>query len=206
MRAGAAGAAGLLLVGCKQEGGAADGGGADAAAPADADPLAPDASPCPGTEANIEGPFYTPGAPEDVDLVEDGEPGVRLNLSGRVFGNGTCGPLAGAIVDIWHCDDAGAYDDVGFAHRGVIVCDDQGRYSLRTIIPGHYLNGATYRPAHVHAKVGATGHRLLTTQLYFEGDPYNEGDPFILPSLIMPLTDENDGSKTAVFDFVLLPT
>jgi protocatechuate 3,4-dioxygenase beta subunit len=204
MRTGAAGAAGLLLLGCKQDGGAAD-GGADGAAAADADPLAPDASPCPISEANIEGPFYTPGAPEDVDLVEPGEPGVRLTLSGTVSGHAACERLAGAIVDVWHCDDAGAYDDAGFSHRGVLVCDDQGRYSLRTIIPGHYLNGNTYRPAHIHVKVGATGHQLLTTQLYFEGDEFNDGDPFILPSLIMPLTDEADGSRSATFDFVLRP-
>ncbi len=196
------GAAGLLLLGCKEGGG----GAVDAGGTADADPLAPDASPCPTTAVNIEGPFYTPGAPADADLVEDGEPGVRLNLSGRVIGNGTCGPLAGALVDLWHCDDSGAYDEVGFSHRGVVICDDQGRFSFRTIIPGHYLNGAQYRPAHLHAKVSAPGHQLLTTQLYFEGDEYNDIDPFIVASLIMPLADENDGSKTAVFDFVLLPT
>ncbi len=179
-----------------------DGGPVDV----DADPAAPDASACPVTEPNIEGPFYTPDAPPDADLVEDGEDGVRLTLTGRVLGGAGCAPLAGAIVDVWHCDAAGGYDEVGFRHRGILVCDDQGRYSLRTIIPGHYLNGATYRPAHIHVKVGATGHAQLTTQLYFEGDPYNDGDPFIRDSLIMALTEQADGSRSAVFDFVLAPS
>jgi protocatechuate 3,4-dioxygenase beta subunit len=201
LRAGGAGVAGLVLVGCAEQRGAGD-----AAPAADAAGPPADASPCPRTEDNIEGPFYTPGAPPDADLVEPGEPGVRLHLSGRVYGNATCGPLPGAIVDVWHCDDAGAYDEVGYAHRGVLVCGDDGRYTLETIIPGHYLNGAVYRPAHIHVKVGATGHQLLTTQLYFEGDPYNEGDPYIRDSLIMPLVTEDDGSRTAVFDFVLLPS
>ncbi len=50
--------------------------------------------------------------------------------------------------------------------------------------------------------MSAPGHRLLTTQLYFEGDPYNANDEFIEAPLIMKLGDTRDG-KAARFDFVI---
>jgi protocatechuate 3,4-dioxygenase beta subunit len=63
------------------------------------------------------------------------------------------------------------------------------------------LNGDTYRPAHVHVKLRARGHRTRTTQLCFAGDPCNDGDPFIVESLIMQ-TQQRTG-RHAAFDFVL---
>jgi hypothetical protein len=42
----------------------------------------------------------------------------------------------------------------------------------------------------------------LTTQLYFEGDPYIKTDPFVRPSLIIPLTQIND-VWYGTFDIVL---
>ena len=54
-------------------------------------------------------------------------------------------------------------------------------------------------------KLSVAGHRELTTQLYFDGDPYNQGDGFIEDSLIMPLTRASD-LVTARFDFVLETT
>jgi protocatechuate 3,4-dioxygenase beta subunit len=86
-----------------------------------------------------------------------------------------------------------------------MTTDADGAFELSTIIPGHYLNGSTYRPAHIHVKASAPGYRLLTTQLYFEGDPYNEGDPWIHDSLIMALEDGFEGGKLARYDIVLLP-
>jgi protocatechuate 3,4-dioxygenase beta subunit len=50
--------------------------------------------------------------------------------------------------------------------------------------------------------VSAPGHRLLTTQLYFDGDPYNDTDGLIEAALIMQLRDEA-GGKAASFDFVI---
>ncbi|MBW2737232.1 MAG: hypothetical protein JRH20_33055 [Deltaproteobacteria bacterium] len=79
----------------------------------------------------------------------------------------------------------------------------EGGYRLETIIPGHYLNGAQYRPAHIHVKVAGSNTTLLTTQLYFEGDPYNAIDPWILPPLIMALEARPGDEKLARFNFVL---
>jgi protocatechuate 3,4-dioxygenase beta subunit len=202
------GAAALTWAGCVGDAGGGGGGSADSGAgdPADAGAGGPaDAMPgdCVTTEANIEGPYYKAGAPSRMVLVTEGMPGTRVTLSGRVLAADGCTPLAGATLDVWQADDAGAYDDAGFQLRGVLETADDGSYEILTIVPGHYLNGDTFRPAHIHFKASADGHALLTTQLYFEGDPYNEGDPFILDSLIMATTDNGDGSLSASFDFVL---
>ena len=84
-----------------------------------------------------------------------------------------------------------------------MTADAGGLWELQTIAPGNYLDGGEMRPAHIHVKVRAPGFRTLTTQLYFEGDPFNETDRIILDSLIMPVTENPDGSKSARFEFVL---
>jgi protocatechuate 3,4-dioxygenase beta subunit len=190
------------------------------AAGADADPPAPDAGlqpdgptpQCEETENNIEGPFYLPGAPLREDIADDFLPGgVRLLITGRVlsFAGGACSPLPGALIDVWQADDRGdepAYyynAAEGYRLRGRLRADDNGDYRLSTIVPGHYPNGAQLRPAHIHVKVSAPGHTLLTTQLYFAGDPFNATDPFIHPKLIMTATSDGQGGQLARFDFIL---
>jgi protocatechuate 3,4-dioxygenase beta subunit len=181
--------------------------GGDRESRRDAAPPGPDGTPgaCSATEANIEGPFYKQGAPSRMVLVGEDTPGARLALAGRVLGGPSCQPLAGATVDVWQADAEGAYDTGGFELRGVLESADDGGYEVFTIVPGHYLNGAQYRPAHIHVKVSAPGHQQLTTQLYFAGDPYNDIDPFIRESLIMSPSEQEDGSLSATFDLVLAP-
>ncbi len=153
------------------------------------------------TAANIEGPFYKAGAPHRAVLVDAREPGERLVITGSVLTT-SCEPITGAELDVWHADARGGYDNDGYHLRGKLVTDDRGRFELRTIVPGRYLNGDTYRPAHVHVKLRAASRRTLTTQLYFAGDPYNDRDPFIVESLIMQ-TKLYRTMRRAAFDFVL---
>jgi len=155
---------------------------------------------CAATAPNIEGPFYKPGAPQRARLGRNRR-GVPLVVEGMVR-DADCRPVPGAWLDIWHADGEGAYDNDGFGLRGRLRADGGGRYRLETIIPGHYLNGPTYRPAHIHVKLAAPGFRPLTTQLYFPGDPYNEGDPFILDSLLMDVASRSSRTE-AHFDFAL---
>lgn len=202
----AAGAAGALIAaGCKAvESAALDGPPLPRDAAADRDAVT--AAACDDDTAdNILGPYYKEGAPVRDVLVEDGDPGTRLALAGTVVVAGTCAPVAGATLDVWQADDDAVYDAAGFRFRGKVLTDGTGAWSLRTIIPGHYLNGAQYRPAHIHVRITGPGIAELVTQLYFEGDPYNAIDPFIVPSLIMPVDDDGDGGKRARFDFVLAP-
>ena len=88
--------------------------------------------------------------------------------------------------------------------RGKVRVDGEGAFTFRSVVPGRYLNGATYRPAHVHVKVSAPGHAPLTTQLYFPDDPYNAKDPFIDRSLIMDVS-RSVAAVSAHYDFVLRP-
>jgi len=186
--------------------GGAGGRGAGAGGAGGGGPVA-----CTATADNIEGPYYRPGAPLRSDLTEPGMLGVPIVIRGTVS-TPDCQPIDGAELDVWQADADGGYDNDGvddppndaFVLRGRMVTDAEGRFELHSIIPGHYLNGAQFRPAHIHVSVRAPGFASLTTQLYFEGDPYNEIDPFIIESLIMPLTDEA-GGKAARFDFVLPP-
>jgi protocatechuate 3,4-dioxygenase beta subunit len=201
MRAGAAGAAGFVLSAC-----AADGAGRE--------PRVPDGAPAPTPECletadNVLGPYWIEGAPERSDLTEPGLPGTRLHITGRVLGAGAaaCAPLAGALLDVWHADDrgdapAGYSDATTWRLRGRLYTAADGSYELRTIVPGRYDDGGGFRPAHIHVRVSAPGHRLLTTQLYFDGDPYNDTDPFIDAALIMKPRDQA-GGKAASFDFVI---
>ncbi len=191
----------LILAACGSRSQAAP---RDALAPtphiADDDPV-PFGATCTVTADNIEGPFYKPGAPHRAVLATDRDDGERLVLSGTVRTT-ACEPLANAELDIWHADARGAYDNDGYGLRGKLVTDRLGRWQVKTIVPGRYLNGRRYRPTHIHVKLRAAGQRELTTQLYFAGDPYNDGDDFIVPSLIMA-HEKRDGARRAAYDFVL---
>ncbi len=155
----------------------------------------------PATATNIEGPFYKPGAPHRAVLADRKTRGEPLVLGGSVRST-RCEPIAGAVLELWQADTRGGYDHDGWGLRGTLVTDARGAWRVRTITPGRYLNGRRYRPAHVHVKLRAPGYRELTTQLYFEGDPYNAGDDFIVSSLIMPHRIVDD-VRRAAFDFVL---
>ena len=93
--------------------------------------------------AQTEGPFYTPDTPERRSLLEPGMPGTRLLVSGYVYST-ACQPVPGALLDFWHCDDAGVYDNQGYRLRGHQFADDEGRFELETIVPGLYT-GRTRR-------------------------------------------------------------
>lgn len=155
----------------------------------------------PETEDNIEGPFYKPGAPFRSVLLERGMQGTPLTLSGQVLD--THGhPLKGALLDFWHANDTGVYDNKEFNLRGRIHTDELGRYQLRTIKPKWYGADGDFRPAHIHVKASASKGSVLTTQLYFKDDPYNAVDPWVRPSLILTPQNVADGLQ-ARFDFVL---
>lgn len=155
----------------------------------------------PETENNWEGPFYKPGAPLRSVLLEKGMAGTPLTVTGRVLD--TRGrALKGALLDIWHADHTGTYDNKGFTLRGKLYTDDEGRYTLRTIKPLYYGDPDDKRPAHIHVKASSGNSPILTTQLYFKGDPWNYHDPAVRPSLIMAPRREPDG-LVAKFDFVI---
>jgi protocatechuate 3,4-dioxygenase beta subunit len=152
------------------------------------------------TPAQTEGPYYTPNTPERTSFLEAGMPGTKLIVTGYVLST-DCQPLAQALLDFWHCDDAGVYDNAGYRLRGHQFTDDQGRYYLETILPGVYPG----RTRHIHVKVQAPNQPVLTTQMYFPGEPSNNTDAIFRPDLVMDVQDAADG-KAASFNFVLAIT
>ncbi len=163
-----AGVAGLGLLGC---------GGGDGM-PGDGHDAAPggDGGTCAPTTSDVLGPYYRPGAPSRMTIASATEPGERLILEGVVLGP-DCAPLAGAVIDVWQADQDGRYyEPTGvepYRLRGKLATAADGSWQLATIRPGNYkLDATLWRPAHVHVTVTQPGFRSLTTQLYFEGDPF----------------------------------
>ena len=149
------------------------------------------------TPPQTAGPFYTPNTPLRTSLLESGLVGTRLLLSGQVLST-RCTPVAGALLDFWHTNHAGEYDNEGYTFRGHQFADDQGRFTLETIVPGIYPG----RTRHIHVRVQSPNQPILTTQLYFPGESGNQGDGIFDPALLVTLEDAANG-KEAQFTFVL---
>ncbi|MFB8267599.1 catechol 1,2-dioxygenase [Streptomyces sp. NPDC055955] len=183
-----------------------------------------------GSKGTIEGPYYAPGAPElpaDATLpMRDDEPGTPLLFQGQVTAVGGA-VLAGATVEIWHADDDGLYsrfapDLPEWNLRASVTADDEGSFRINTMQPAPYqipTDGScgkliaaagwhAWRPAHLHLKVSASGHQLITAQLYFRGDEHVADDiaSAVKPELILDPVPAADGMGDVVtHDFVLDP-
>ena len=154
------------------------------------------------TLSQTEGPFYTPDTPLRTNLIEAGIPGEPLVVEGMVLDT-QCRPIPGALLDFWSCDGEGVYDNEGFLLRGHQFADSQGRYRLETIRPTDYRAGMVHRTPHIHVKVQGPGSKLLTTQIYFPGEPLNAEDGIFDKALQVEMVETNEGPQTARFDFVL---
>ncbi len=132
------------------------------------------------TTNDILGPFYRPNAPLRSNMTQKGLKGTRIKLKGKVYGADCKTPLENAMVEIWHCNRKGAYDNDSedFNQRARLMTNKEGEYSFFTIFPGKYLNGALYRPAHIHIRVTEKNSKELISQVYFQGDPHIEKDPW----------------------------
>ncbi|MFD2689018.1 intradiol ring-cleavage dioxygenase [Streptomyces phyllanthi] len=144
-----------------------------------------------------EGPYYLDGALVRKDITE-GKSGVPLTL--RIVVQDTtdsCAPVAGAAVEIWHCDAWGYYSGYTTANpggsapaesedgsdandqtylRGYQIANANGVVKFETIIPGWY----TPRTCHIHVKVHTGGEKEdgtyeggtvnFTGQFFFDDD------------------------------------
>jgi hydroxyquinol 1,2-dioxygenase len=148
------------------------------------------------TETNLQGPVYVPNAPhrsldDRLGVDPEGEP---MFLSGRVLGVNKK-TIANALIEVWQPNSKGLYDifdpsqPVG-NFRGQFHTDQGGNYRFETVVPGGYslpsdgpcgevlrlLGRDTWRAAHLHFKLSATGYTPLTTQIFIDGDPHLDSD------------------------------
>jgi protocatechuate 3,4-dioxygenase beta subunit len=177
-----------------------------------------------GTPQQIEGPYFVDNMPNRSDITTDTsdgtvQEGIPLNLVINVYeadgnysssgssrgGNGSCIPLQGAQVDIWHANPQGIYSGVQqlgtSGHdflRGNQVTDENGTVRFSTVYPGWYEG----RAIHIHVKVrtfeGSNETFEWTSQFYLNNSiseqvhtqpPYNQhGQP--------DMTNEEDGIYT----------
>ena len=81
-----------------------------------------------GHEATIrqtEGPYFKPSSPQRADLVESETKGQLVEITGQVLTR-SCRPVERALVDLWHADEHGEYDNAGIRYRGHIFTDGEG--------------------------------------------------------------------------------
>jgi len=149
------------------------------------------------THRQTAGPFFKPSSPMRASLIEPGIGGTKIIVEGTVL-SVDCKPITRVILDFWQADAQGEYDNTGFRLRGHQLTDDAGRYRLESVVPGIYPG----RTRHFHVNVQAPGQPLLTTQLYFPGEPRNEEDSIFSSKLLMDVRDGGSG-KDATFNFVV---
>jgi protocatechuate 3,4-dioxygenase beta subunit len=172
--------------------------------------LTPSLTQLEGTPQQTEGPYFVDGIPSRSNIRSDTldgsvQEGIPLHLIINVYdvgGNdGSCTPLNGAQVDIWHANSQGVYSGIDEAGtdgknflRGNQVTDDNGTVRFTTIYPGWYEG----RAIHIHDKVRTLGGLEnpieWTSQLYFNNSineqvhqqsPYSNHGP-------VELTNEED--------------
>ena len=140
---------------------------------------------CNLTTDDIAGPYFFEGAPLRTVIAHPDEPGQRLFISGRILQNDCESPISGAMLEVWHPNDAGCYSIVEdcptgnpendyYNLRGKMFSDLNGQYNFETILPGYYEP----RPRHIHIKITTPNEEVLVSQLYFEDDPFCESDPW----------------------------
>jgi protocatechuate 3,4-dioxygenase beta subunit len=145
-------------------------------------------STCSTTPSETAGPFPTksPSSLIKSDITSD-RTGVPFTINITIQNkNASCAALAGAIVDIWHCDKDGYYSEYGgtgmqsadftAVHflRGRQTTNTNGKVSFTSIFPGWYSGRATHIHVHIYNSAGTS---LLVTQIAF---PEGSGSAVVL--------------------------
>lgn len=150
---------------------------------------------CVLTSRQVEGPFFFP-APNRSNVVEDRE-GQPLSLQFQIVNHPDCTPVAGAVVEIWHCDAEGIYS--GYPEEinrdlwktalflGKNGTERNGEMHVDPVNDNRFLRGRQStdsegwvnfetifpgwyegRVPHVHVKVTTPEQQELLTQFYFD--------------------------------------
>ena len=178
------------------------------------------------TPAQTEGPFYPDKLPLDTDndllIINDAitpAVGTITHLTGKIL-DARGEPIRNAVVEIWQCDNNGAYlhtksgnsdkRDGNFQGFGRFLTGSTGEYYFRTIKPVPYPG----RTPHIHFQVKVRGKDKFTTQCYVKGEPGNSRDGIFMgirdktarESLLAdfaPIKESRIGEVAASFNVVL---
>jgi protocatechuate 3,4-dioxygenase beta subunit len=177
------------------------------------------------TPSQTEGPFYPDHLPIDTDndliIVNDNltpAVGTITWVSGRIL-DSRGEPIRNALVEIWQCDNNGAYLHTGTTNKnkrdknfqgfGRFLTGSTGEYVFRTIKPVPYPG----RTPHIHFAIKMKGHEKWTTQCYIKGFPGNEKDGIwkeldekgraALSVPFTPISTSKAGEHAAKFDIVM---
>jgi hydroxyquinol 1,2-dioxygenase len=170
------------------------------------------------TEATVLGPFFVEGAPE-IEIGGDlsfGAPGQPCWVEGSVRdteGN----RIAGALLEIWECDEDGLYDvqyagEDRVAARGRLHSDEDGEFRFWALTPVPYAiphdgpvgallvasSRSPMRAPHLHFLVKAPQARTLITHIFVAGEELEKGDAVfgVKPSLVRDFEQQPAGTAT----------
>lgn len=111
---------------------------------------------------------------EPTPIVDAGEPGPRLVVSGRVVDAATGEPVPEASVVVYQTDQTGVYapadpsDESTARIRGDLTTDSEGRFAFLTVQPGEYPDQPPgNRHIHFH-QVAAEGYEPMGFVLLFD--------------------------------------
>lgn len=161
------------------------------------EPSAECVAPAAATRPQTAGPFFTPDTPLKRNFRDDAPGGEPLSLIGFVK-TPDCRPVANAVVELWHANTRGRYDNQGYIMRGHQITDAMGRFLFETIVPGRYPG----RTRHYHVTVAPPAASPLTTQLYFPNESGNRRDWLFNEKLLLEI-GHTRGVDFGRFDFVV---
>lgn len=169
------------------------------------------------TERSALGPFHATDSPP---LAVDGDaaganPGERMLVCGRVL-DSHGEPVRAAQLDFWQAATNGLYWQQDPTQnpknlRFKMTLGVDARYAFTTVRPAPYtvpcdgpvgdlLRAArrhAWRPAHFHFIVSAANHAPVTTELFFDDDPYIDDDAVfaVREALAVSVTSRRDEAE-----------
>jgi protocatechuate 3,4-dioxygenase alpha subunit len=134
------------------------------------------------TPSQTIGPFFADGLrwKDGAVLFPGSTPGRHIRLGGAVF-DGAGRTVPDSLLEFWQADSAGHFGgprESTCSGFGRVMTDKDGRYEIRTVVPGQVAgaNGVPQAP-HVLVVLFARGLlKQIVTRVYFEGESANAAD------------------------------
>jgi protocatechuate 3,4-dioxygenase beta subunit len=137
---------------------------------------------CEGCEAVYDSPVPFDQLNEVDTLPGFGEPGPKIEISGKVYKRDGKTPARDVVLYVYHTDQQGLYPKVGPGYvrkssvpqhgaiRGWIKTDETGAYKFYTLVPASYPN--SNNPKHIHPVIKEPGKSAYwIDEFVFDDDP-----------------------------------